>query len=135
MYPKIKIGFASKPHLNDVYVEPFNDKTFNLDVNESGVIKLKYYNSSNPIFQHLPVREKVKKIEVKRMRKSSIEDTLTTIDNCEILKMGGKVIEIYEGFIYRENFETSPFRKVIEKMFTLGQNYTDEKKVFNAKVK
>ena len=37
VYPKIKTGFAFKPHRNDVYTEAFNNKTFNQDCNESGV--------------------------------------------------------------------------------------------------
>ena len=37
-----------------------------------------------------------------------------------------KVIEIYEGDIYRENFELSPFRKVMEKLFFLKQKYKNE---------
>ena len=42
-----------------------------------------------------------------------ILDTLTSFDNQEIVKIGEKVIEIYEGFIYGENFNISPFKKVI----------------------
>ena len=38
------------------------------------------------------------------MRKGYIIDTLTSVDICEFVKIGGRVIEIYEGFIYRENF-------------------------------
>ena len=38
-----------------------------------------------------------------------------------------KVIRIYERVIYRENFKISPFRNVLEKLFTLLQKYTDEK--------
>ena len=37
------------------------------------------------------------------------------------------MIEIYEGFFYRENFKISPFRKVIENVFALRQKYKDEK--------
>ena len=29
VYPKIKTGLASKPHLSDVYVKPFNDQNLN----------------------------------------------------------------------------------------------------------
>ena len=47
------------------------------------------------------------------MRKGYIIDT----DIQEILKIGGKVIETFEGVIYRENFKISPFRKVGEKLF------------------
>ena len=34
------------------------------------------------------------------MRKGYIIDTLTSVDIREIVKTGGKVIEIYEGVIY-----------------------------------
>ena len=40
--------------------------------------------------------------------------------------MGGKVIRIYEGVIYRENFKISTFRKVIEKLFDLKRKYKNE---------
>ena len=48
------------------------------------------------------------------MRKGYIFDTLTSVDVCETVKIGGGVIEIYEGVISRENFNISPFRKVIK---------------------
>ena len=51
------------------------------------------------------------------MRNGYIVDTLTSVDTYEIVKIGGRVIETYEGVIYRENFETSPFSKVIENLF------------------
>ena len=53
-------------------------------------------------------------------------DTLTSVDICEIVKIGGGLIEIYQGVIYREDFETSPFRKVIERLFAFRQKYKDE---------
>ena len=52
--------------------------------------------------------------------------TFTSVDFPESIKIGGKVIEIYEGVIYRESFKKSPFRKVIGKLFALGQNYKNE---------
>ena len=56
-----------------------------------------------------------------------IIDTLTAVDICEIVEIGGKVIEIYEGVIYRGNFKISPFRKVIiEKLFALRQKFNDK---------
>ena len=60
------------------------------------------------------------------MRNGYIVDTLTSVDICEIVKIGGEIIEIYEGVIYRENFKISPFRKIIEKIFALRQKYKDE---------
>ena len=127
VYPKIETGLAFKPHMNHVYVEAFNNQTFNEDGDESAILTIKYYNPPDLIFQHLPVKEKVEKIEVNRMRNGYIIYTLTSVDIQEIVKIGGKVIEIYEGVIYRENFKVSPFRKVIEKLFALRQKYKDEK--------
>ena len=66
--PKIESGFVFAPHMNAVDVKAFNDQTFNEDGNESAILRTKYYNPPNLIFQHLAVKEKVKKIEVNRMR-------------------------------------------------------------------
>ena len=127
VYPKIENGFAFKPHMNDVYVEAFNNQSFNENGDESAILTKKYHNPHDLIFQHLPIKEKVKKVEVNRMRNGYIIDTLTSVDICEIVKIGGKVVEIYEGVLYSESFKISPFRKVIENLFTLRQKYKDEK--------
>ena len=126
VYPKIETGFAFKPHMNKTYVDAFNNQTFNQDGDESAILRIKYYNPRNLIFQHLPVKEKVENVEVNGMRNGYIIDTLTLVHICEIVKTGGKVIEIYEGVLYRENFKISPFRKVIEKLFALRQKYKDD---------
>ena len=60
------------------------------------------------------------------MRNGYIVDYLTSVDIQEIVKIGGKEKEIYEGVIYKENFRVSPFRKVIDKLFALRQKYKDE---------
>ena len=61
VYPKIETDFAFKPHMNHVYVEAFNNQTFNQDYDESAILTVKYHNPPNLIFQHLPVKEKGKK--------------------------------------------------------------------------
>ena len=90
------------------------------------MIKIKYSNPPDLIFEHLPVKEKVRNIEVNRMKNGYIIDTLTRIDIQEFVRIGGKVIQIYEGVIYRENFKISPSRKVREKLFDLRQKYKDD---------
>ena len=55
------------------------------------------------------------------MRNGYITDTLTSVDLCENVKLGGKVIRIYDGVVYRRNFEKSPFKKVIGKL--IAKNY------------
>ena len=57
------------------------------------------------------------------MRNGYIIDHLTSVDIQEIVKIGGKVIEIYEGVIYREIFEVSSFRRVIDKLFALRHKF------------
>ena len=58
-------------------------------------MKIKYYNPKNLIVQHLPLKEKEKKIEIIRVRNGYNIDTLTSVDIQENVKIGGKVIEIY----------------------------------------
>ena len=44
----------------------------------------------------------------------------------KIVTIGGKKVGIYDGVIYREKFEKSPFKKIIEKVFALGKKCTDK---------
>ena len=98
--------------MNDELVEKFNTGDF---TKGSAILKAKYYNPKNLIVQHLPVKEREKKIEIIRMRNGYIIDHRTSVDIQKIVKIGGKVIEIYEGVIYQENFKVCPLRKVIDK--------------------
>ena len=43
VYPKIEAGFAFKHLMSNIYVETFNNQTFNKDGNDSAVLKYKYY--------------------------------------------------------------------------------------------
>ena len=123
IYPRIETGYAYTRDMNDELVEKFNTGNFNQG---SAILKIKYYNPRDLIVRHLPVKEKEKKIEIICMRNGYIVDYLTSVDIQEIVKIGGKVVEIYEGVIYRENFKVSPFRKAIDELFALGQKYEDE---------
>ena len=66
VYPKVESWFNFKPHMNDVYVEAFNNQTLKQDGNESAILKIKFYNPLDFIFQHLPVIVKVRKKKVIR---------------------------------------------------------------------
>ena len=68
------------------------------------------------------------------MRNGYIIDTLTSVDIQEKVKIGRKMVEIYESVIYRENFKISPFRKVLEKLFALRQKYKDKHKDLMQKI-
>ena len=60
------------------------------------------------------------------MRNGYILDTLTSVGIQEFVKIGARVVEVFEGVIYRENFKVSSFRKVSDKLFALRQKYKDE---------
>ena len=123
IYPRIETGYSFTRDMNKILVHRFNNQNF---TQGSAILKIKYYNPKNLIVQHLPIKEKEKKIEINRMRNGYIIDTLTSVDIQEIVKIGGKVVEIYEGVIYRENFKVSPFRRVVDILFKLRQKYKDE---------
>ena len=96
IYPRIETGYAFTPDMNDELVEKFNTQTF---TQRSAILKIKYYNPKGLIVHHIPVKEKQKKIESNRMRNGYITQVLTSVDIQEIVKIGGRVIEIYEGVI------------------------------------
>ena len=123
IYPRTETGYAFTPDMNAELVEKFNNQTF---TQGSAILKIKYYNPKNLRVQHLPIEGRVKKMEINRMRNGYIVDALTSIDIQEIVKIGGKVIEIYDGVFYRENFKVSPFKEVIDKLFELRRKYKDE---------
>ena len=121
-YPKIETGYVFTPDMNDEIVNQFNTKTFT----KSAILKIKYYNPVDIVLQHIPVKEEVNKIEVNRLRNGYIVDVLTSVDIQEIVRIGGKVIEVYEGVIYRENYKVSPFRDFIKNLFDLRLKYKTE---------
>ena len=60
IYPRIETDYAYTENMNDEIVEKFNTQT----INESAILKIKYYNPKNLIFQRLPVREREKKLKL-----------------------------------------------------------------------
>ena len=109
--------------MNNELVEKINNQTF---TQGSAILNIKYFNPKNLIVQHLPNKEQEKKIEINRMRNGYITPVLTSVDNQEIVKIGGRVFEIYEGVIYKEKFKRNPFEKVNTKLFALRQKYKEE---------
>ena len=124
IYPRIETGYAFTKDMNDELVNKFNTQSF---TQGSAVLKIEYYNPKNLIVQHLPIKERQKKIEIIRMRNGYIIDTLTSVDIREIVKIDGRGFEIYEAVVYLEYFKVSPFKKVIDKIFELRQKFKDEK--------
>ena len=122
-YPKRGTGYAFLPDMNDETVQKLNNQTF---AQGSAILKLIYYNPPDLITQHLPVKEKVKQHDFNRLRNSFLVESFKSVDMQEIVEIGGRNVQIYEGVIYREDFKVSPFRKVIEKLFNLGLKHKNE---------
>ena len=96
IYPRIETGYAYQSDMNDELVEKFNSGNF---TKGSAILKIKCYNPNNLIVQHLPTKERVKRIEINRRRNGYIIDILTSVDIQEIVKIGGRVKKIYEDDI------------------------------------
>ena len=86
------------------------------------------------IFQHLPIKEKIEnpyKInrfeEINRMRNGIIIDTLTSIDIVEIVKCGGVILEIYEGF-FCHNLNFNPYTEFVTDMFEKRDLFKSQEK-------
>ena len=103
--------------MNDIYEESFNNQSFNQDCDECTILEINIYKPPDLMFQHVPVKEKVKNNEVKRMKDCHTVDILTIADIQQIVKLGGKVIEIIGGVIYRENFKIFPCKMVFDELF------------------
>ena len=91
--------------MKKTYVEAFNIQFFNRDGRESAILKIKYYNPTNLIFQHLTFKEKFKIIEINRMRSGYIFDTSTSVDIREIVKIGGKQLKFTKVLYIEKNLD------------------------------
>ena len=121
-WPKIETSYPFKKHMNDAVCYLFNSGKWN-ELNRSAFLTVKYHNPENLIFQHLPVKEKIENPyknnrleEINRMRIGIIKDTLTSVDIVEIVKYGGVILEVYEGF-FCYNLEYNPYTEFVTDMF------------------
>ena len=119
---KIETAYPFKKHMNESFCTLFNSGRWN-ELNRSAFLTVKYHNPENLIFQHLPVKEKFKNPyknnrleEINRMRNGIIIDTLTSVDIVEIVKYGGVILEVFEGF-FCHNLEFNPYTEFVTDMF------------------
>ena len=108
--------------MNDAVCTLFNSGRWP-ELNRSAFLTIKYHNPENLIFQHLPLKEKIENPnknnrfeEINRMRNGIIIDILTSIHIVEIVKCGGVILEIYEGF-FCHNLNFNPYTEFVTDMF------------------
>ena len=61
IYPRIETGYAFARDMNDELLENLNTGSF---TQGCAILKTEYYNPKNLIVQHLPVKERVKKMKL-----------------------------------------------------------------------
>ena len=94
--PKIETGYVFTKDMNN---KLYNKIIIQIFTQGSAISKTRFYNPKDLIIQHLPVREKVRKYVIKRMRNGCQIDILTSVDIQERIKMGVMVVEILEVVI------------------------------------
>ena len=121
-WPKIETSYAFKKYMEESICTLFNSGIWP-EINKSVFLTIKYHNPENLIFQHLPIKEKIEKPyknnrfeEINRMRNGIIIDTLTSVDIVEIVKCGGEILEVYEGF-FCHNLNFNPYTEFVTDMF------------------
>ena len=121
-WPKIETSYPFKKFMNDAICTLFNSGRWN-ELNRSAFLTVKYHNPENLIFQHLPIKEKIENPyknnrleEINRVRNGIIIDTLTSVDIVEIVKCGGVIMDVYEGF-FCHNLEFNPYIEFVTDMF------------------
>ena len=130
---KIETAYPFKIYMSDSIWILFNSRRWD-ELNRSAFLTVKYHNPENLTFQHLPVKEKVKNPyknnrleEINRMRNGIIVDTLTSIDIVEIVKCGGVILEVFEGF-FCHNLNFNPYTEFVTDMFEKREMFKSQGK-------
>ena len=121
-WPKIEIAYPFKKYMNESICTLFNSGNWN-ELNRSAFLTVKYHNPEKLVFQHLPIKEKIKNPyknnrleEINRRRNGKIKDTLTSVDILEIVKCGGVILEVFERF-FCNNLDYNPYSNFVTDMF------------------
>ena len=121
-WSKLETAFPFKKFVSESICSLFNSGIWN-ELNRTAFLTVKYHNPENLVFQHLPVKEKINNSyktnrldEIKRMKTGIIIDTLISVDFVDIVKCGGIILEVIEGF-FCHNLEYNPYTEFVTEMF------------------
>ena len=126
-FSKIETAKAILPESSDLLCELFNTGNWS-SLNKNGFFKVLYHSSKENILQHLPINEKVynpktkKEEQINVFRNGEIIDHVTSIDLEEIVRVGGRVLKFFEGFIC-DQLEYSPFYEIINDLNNMRNKY------------
>jgi len=128
-YPKAESARKFRQEEEREIVYKFNTQTFRP---KTGIFSVVFQYPNDMFFQPVPIKDKVKNqnnnshVKVIRFRNGICYDVLTSVDIQEIVRCGGKILHITDGIIYEKNYQVSPFRNYIEKLFNLRKRYKTE---------
>ena len=107
--------------MNDAVCALFKSGRWN-EFSKSAFLTIKYHSPESLILQHFPIKEKIsisyknnRLEEINRSRNVDIIVTLNAVDIVEIIKCGGVVLEVYEGFICH-NMQNRPYTEFVNDM-------------------
>ena len=108
--------------MSDVVCSLFNSGKWN-EINRCSFLTVNYHEPENLVFHHLSVKKKNKNLyknnnleETNRMRNGVRIHTSTSIDFVEIVKCGGVILEIFEGY-FCHNLEYNHYTEYVTGMF------------------
>ena len=131
-WPSIETAEAINPEDSEVYCKLFNSVEC-ASLNKTGFFEVKYHNPENLILQHMAVKEDVynetknKSENVNRLRNGDNTQHLTSVDIEEVVRVGGVLKELYEGFIC-DNLDYNPFKEYILDMTAKRNEYKKQGK-------
>ena len=122
IWHKIETAYLLEKYMSDAVCSLFDSARWN-ELNRSAFLTVKYHNPENLVFQHLPIKGKIENPyknnrleEINRMKNGITIDTLTSVDVVEIVKYGGLILEVFEGF-FCHNQEYNPYTEFVRDMF------------------
>lgn len=127
-YPKAESARKFKKEEEQEILNKFNTQTFRP---KTGIFTVLFKYPNDMFFQPIPAKDTIqnhegKKQEIIRFRNGYCYDVLNSVDIQEIVRCGGEICNIYDGIIYEENYDASPFRSYIEMLFNLRKKFKEE---------
>ena len=131
-WPKIETAKAIRHDCRDYLCELFKNGEWK-NLNKTGSFKVKYYNPENIVFQHMSPKEnlfndrKNRYEEMNRFRNGEIIQHLISVDIEEVVRSGGYIVKINEGF-FCDNLEFNLFERINIDMTNERNKYKEENK-------
>ena len=130
-WPKIETAYAFEDYMNDAVCTLFISREFE-KLNLCCFLIVKYHNPENLIIQHLPARERIQMPyknnvyeDINRSRNGVIIATLTSVDIIQIVRIGGVILKVYEGF-FCESLEYNPYTDFVLDMYDKREQYKNK---------